>query len=213
MIFEQLSTGGDRNFAYIIGDDVSKEAAVVDPSNNPELIIVRAKERHLKIKYIINTHSHYDHTNGNKTVKDATGALVAAYKHSEHAVDVPLEDKDVLNLGELQLHIIHTPGHTNDSICILAGNKLCTGDTLFVGKVGGTDFCNGARQEYDSLHKKLMTLPDDVEVYPGHNYGVTPFSTIKKERKTNLFLIQKSFEDFVHLKKNWAEYKRKHNIT
>jgi glyoxylase-like metal-dependent hydrolase (beta-lactamase superfamily II) len=89
---------------------------------------------------------------------------------------------------------------------------LITGDTLFVGKVGGTDLGDGARREYDSLHNKLMTLPDHIEVWPGHNFGSAPSSTIGNERRTNPFLQQKSFEDFVHLKAHWIQYKREHGL-
>ena len=117
----------------------------------------------------------------------------------------------------MKLQIIHTPGHTGDSLCVLAEGpgavgKLVTGDTLFVGKVGGTGFGDDARAEYDSLHDKLMILSDDVEVWPGHNYGVEPSSTIGNERKTNPFLLRESFEDFVDLKRNWLQYKAEHGI-
>ncbi len=212
MIFEQIAMGGDRNYGYIIGDEESKESAVIDPSYTPDRIIMRAKELGLKIKYIINTHNHYDHTNGNDYIKKATNAQIVAHKKAGSRTDVAVNDGDILKLGELELKIIHTPGHTADGICILAGNKLCTGDTLFVGKVGGTDYGEGARQEYDALHKKIMTLPDEVEIYPGHNYGMQPSSTIKNERETNPFMLQKTFEDFIHLKKNWTQYKLEHNI-
>ena len=210
MIFEQIPVGGDRNYAYLIGDEDSKKAAVVDPAYTPEKILRRAANLGLSIEYIINTHGHFDHTNGNQTIQEATGATIAA--HPSNNPERPLNDTDSLYLGGTELHIIYTPGHTADSICILADNKLCTGDTLFVGKVGGTDYGYSAHQEYDSLHQKIMTLPDNVEVYPGHNYGLKPSSTIKEEREHNPFLLQKSFTDFVHLKKNWLQYKKEHGI-
>ncbi len=121
-------------------------------------------------------------------------------------------DGDTLRLGTMTLTFIHTPGHTDDSICVLGGNKLVTGDTLFVGKVGGTDYGAGAFKEYESLHNKLMTLDDGVEVYPGHDYGVKPSSTIGHERRTNPFLLRDSFESFLDLKMNWLEYKKEHGI-
>jgi len=95
---------------------------------------------------------------------------------------------------------------------VLCENILLTGDTLFVGKVGGTDLGRGARAEYDSLNKKLMKLPDETKVYPGHDYGVAPSSTIGREKETNPFILCKSFEEFVDFKANWAEYKRRHGI-
>jgi hydroxyacylglutathione hydrolase len=122
-----------------------------------------------------------------------------------------------LALGRLSLTLIHTPGHTPDSLCLLveepgSPGKLITGDTLFVGKVGGTGFGEDARAEYRSLHEKLMPLPDATEVWPGHDYGVAPSSTIGHERRTNPFLLRESFEAFVELKVNWLEYKRRHGI-
>ncbi len=98
-------------------------------------------------------------------------------------------------------------------MCILVGDAVFTGDTLFVGKVGGTDLGEGARTEYDSLHQRLLALPDDTRVYPGHDVGVAPKSTIGHERETNPFLLQLDFEAFVNLKRNWAAYKKEHGIA
>ncbi len=211
MIFEQVKAGGDRNFAYLIGDEGSKLAAVVDPAFNPEMLLERAERHGLTIQYVINTHNHFDHTNGNNRIIQKTGAKLVGFNVREPGINV--KDGDELYLGELRLKVIHTPGHTPDGICILVENKLLTGDTLFVGKVGGTGYGRDARNEYDALHNKLMALPDDVEVYPGHDYGVAPSSTIGNEKKTNPFILQDSFESFLDLKKNWLEYKQKHGIA
>lgn len=212
MIFEQIGTGGDRNFAYLVGDESAGKAAVVDPSYDPELVLKRAREHNLDVVYVINTHGHGDHTNGNSALKKMTGAKIVMHRSAPYEADVQVDDGDVLQVGGLELKIIHTPGHTEDGICILAGNRLMTGDTLFVGKVGGTDYGEGARKEYDSLHGKLMTLDDGIEVWPGHDYGVAPSSTIGHERKTNPFILREDFESFVELKENWLEYKREHGI-
>lgn len=208
MIFEQIPVPGDRNFAYIVGDEKTKAAALVDPGMGGEIVIARIKELDLDLKYVINTHLHSDHNHDNKMVADAFGAKIAAYGTFE----VPLKDGDVLELGEVKLEILHTPGHTDADICILAGDKLITGDTLFVGKVGGTDFGAGARAEFESLHRLLDTLDDSVEVWPGHDVGVRPSSTIGDERRENPFLVRTDFDDFLWLKKNWAEYKKEHGI-
>ena len=212
MIFEQIRTGGDRNFAYLVGDERSKTAAVVDPSNSPESVLHVANTHGLKILYIINTHGHYDHTNGNEALRKATNAKIVQHSSSGRGADVTVEDGDCLEIDSLRLQMIHTPGHTQDSICVLVEDKLMTGDTLFVGKVGGTSSDSSARQEYESLHKKLMTLPHTTEIYPGHDYGTESSSTVDKERRSNPFILQKTFEDFVHLKNNWAQYKREHGI-
>jgi hydroxyacylglutathione hydrolase len=209
MIFRQLDSGGDRNFQYLIADEESLEAAVIDPGDNPAVIINAVRDENLKLVYIINTHSHFDHTGGNKTLSDNFGAKTACFGNS---CNISLHDGDTLSLGKTKLNIIHTPGHTPDSICILAGNELVTGDTLFVGKVGGTGFGKDAREEYDSLHKKLMTLPPETRVWPGHDYGVRKSSTIGDELRENPFIQRKDFKSFLELKQNWTEYKRIHGI-
>lgn len=212
MIFEQIRAGGDRNFAYIAGDEDSRAGIVVDPSFDCEHLLARLRAHGLKVRYIVSTHSHADHIAGNATVKRETGALVAAHASSRAAHDVSVEDGTELEAGGLRARIIHTPGHTLDSICVLISGRLLAGDTLFVGKVGGTDFGEGARLEYESLHRKLMTLPDSTEVWPGHDYGVRPHSTIGEEKLTNPFLLRANLSDFIELKKNWLEYKRLHGI-
>jgi len=211
MIFEQVRVGGDRNFAYVIGDPDSLQGLVVDPAFRPELVLERASALGLSIALLVNTHGHDDHVNGNQLVLDRTGAeLLGAWPGSTR-------DGEKRTLGSLQLTFIHTPGHTADSMCLLVegpagAGKLMTGDTLFVGKVGGTGFGDDARAEYDSLREKLLTLPDEVEVYPGHDYGVAPSSTIGSERRTNPFLLRASLDDFIDLKRNWQAYKGEHGI-
>jgi glyoxylase-like metal-dependent hydrolase (beta-lactamase superfamily II) len=211
MIFEQINTGGDRNFAYLVGDESTGKAAVVDPANNPKKVLSRAAKHGLKVVYLFNTHGHSDHTSGNDLVLKKTDAELI------RGGPGGAEDGAVYTLGEVTLKVIHTPGHTQDSLCVLASvkgepGKLITGDTLFVGKVGGTGFGQDARDEYDALHSKLMTLPEETEVWPGHDYGVAPSSTIGNELKTNPFILRESFEAFLDLKKNWLAYKAEHGI-
>ena len=211
MIFKQIAIGGDRNFAYFIGEERSRLAAVVDPAYNPQRLVEIAGQQGMTVKYVLNTHGHSDHSNGNDFILKKTGATLVG--KGVLSPGVSPRDGERLPLGVLTLQVIHTPGHTDDSICFLVQNKLITGDTLFVGKVGGTGFGNDARMEYDSIHNKLLKLPDDVEVYPGHDYGVAPTSTIDHEKKTNPFILRESFEAFLDLKKNWLEYKREHGIA
>jgi len=212
MIFQQIRAGGDRNFGYLIGDEETKEAAVIDPSYSPKEFLRAAKKHDLRIVYVIGTHAHGDHTSGISALKERTGAKIVMYASSPGNPDVRVADGDTLKLGQLQLKVIHTPGHTPDSICVLADDKLVTGDTLFVGKIGGTGTDEAARIEHDSLFNKLMKLDDAIEVYPGHDYGVAPTSTIGHERQTNPFLLRKDFNDFKWLKDNWLAYKQEHGI-
>ncbi|MFH0778287.1 MAG: MBL fold metallo-hydrolase [Candidatus Eisenbacteria bacterium] len=212
MIFEQVRTGGDRNFSYLVADDEMRTGIVVDPSFDCEELAAKLKAYGLTIKYIVNTHSHADHMAGNVSLQKETNAQIVMHVTSKAKHDVSVRDGDVLKFGSLGATVAHTPGHTPDSICILVGGKLITGDTLFVGKVGGTDFGEGARSEYESLKRKLMSLPDETEVWPGHDYGTAASSTIGHERTSNPFLLRSDYRGFLELKKNWPEYKKIHGI-
>jgi glyoxylase-like metal-dependent hydrolase (beta-lactamase superfamily II) len=213
MIFHQIDAGGDRNFAYLMADGEHGIAALFDPPPDASRYLPLVEKHRLEVAYIIATHGHDDHTSGMSEAKKRVGGRTVACGESRVNADIRVGDGDTLRLGTMTLTFIHTPGHTDDSMCVLGGKKLVTGDTLFVGKVGGTGYGEDARNEYDSLHNKLMTLDDDVEVYPGHNYGVKPASTIGHERRTNPFLLCGSFESFLELKRNWLEYKKEHGIS
>lgn len=213
MVFEQIRIGGDRNFAYLIGDASAGQAAAVDVGYNPQTIIDRLSELKLQLAYIISTHSDYDHTGQNRQLRKATGAKLAMHR-SVSGVDVQLDDDDELAVGAVTMRIIACPGHSRDSIALLVdGSKLISGDELFVGKIGGTGGRAQAELQYESLHGKLMTLDDAVEVWPGHDFGTEPSSTIGRERTTNPFLLCEDFEKFHWLKNNWAAYKRDHGIA
>jgi len=212
MLVKQFRTGGDRNFGYLAVEKSTKNAVVIDPSYSPDMIVDFAEENGYNINFIFVTHDHYDHTNGNEEIERRTGIKPLVFGNKEPKTNTLIMNGAVLPFGSLEIKIIHTPGHTDDSICVYVGDALFTGDTLFVGKVGGTDFGRQAKTEYKSLHDKLMTLPDQTRVFPGHDYGVAPESTIAEEKKSNPFLLQPDYESFVHLKKTWAEYKREHGI-
>jgi hydroxyacylglutathione hydrolase len=201
MFFRQLK-GRSDNFSYIIAEEASGMACVIDPSFNTSQIIEEVKENKLTIKYIINTHSHRDHTAGNRELKLRYNAKIVAHKLSTSNKDVAVIDGDVLRVGRVMVKIIHTPGHTPDSICLLVNKKLLTGDTLFVEECGRTDLSGGSVKEmYHSLFTKLMTLDDDVEIYPGHDYGSTPHSTIGVERRTNYTLEKRTLKEFIDFMK------------
>jgi hydroxyacylglutathione hydrolase len=206
----QISTGGDRNFGYIVAD--AQHAALVDPSYDPARMVQMAIERGYDVDYILNTHGHHDHSNGNEEAAGLTGARVVAHESSPIDVDIRVTQGTTLALGDLTIRVIHTPGHTTDHVCYHVEDVLFTGDTLFVGKVGGTDSDDSARLEYNSL-LHLMSLHHETRVLPGHDVGVRPESTIGDESQTNPFLLQPDFDTFLYLKKNWAEYKRTHDIS
>jgi len=198
MFFKQIQQHSD-NFSYIVADEDAKEAAVVDSSFNAGEIIRILNAEKFTLKYVINTHGHSDHTAGNAELTSMFHAKILAYKLSRVNFDIGVEDGDVLFVGGIPVKVIYTPGHTADSICLLVdGKKLLTGDTLFVGECGRTDFAGGSSKSmYDSLFNKLMKLPDPVEVYPGHDYGSSAFSTIGEERKSNYTLQPRSLKDFI----------------
>ena len=198
MIFNQIQQHSD-NFTYLIADEKTKEAAVVDSSYNAEEIIKILKTQNLRLKYVINTHGHSDHTAGNTELKSIFGAKIVVHKLSKVNCDVWVEDGDVIKIGSISLKIIYTPGHTVDSICILVDNqKLLTGDTLFVGECGRTDMPGGnSKSMYDSLFNKILKIEDSIEVYPGHDYGSTPTSTIGRERTSNYTLQPRTLKDFI----------------
>jgi hydroxyacylglutathione hydrolase len=198
MFFRQIQQHSD-NFSYIMADEESKEAAVFDSSYNADELTKIIKQEKLKLKYVINTHGHSDHTAGNAELVSDFAAKLVAHKQSKIPHDISVDDGDVLSVGKISIRIIYTPGHTTDSICLLVDNqKLLTGDTLFVGECGRTDFPGGnAKSMYESLFGKLLKLDDDVEVYPGHDYGSKPFSTIGEQRKTNYVLQPRSLPDFL----------------
>jgi hydroxyacylglutathione hydrolase len=198
MIFNQIKLYGD-NFTYLIADEKTKDSAVVDSSYNADEIIKILKKQNLRLKYIINTHSHSDHTAGNKDLQSIFGGKIVAHKLSGINCDERVEDGDVLKVGTVSMKIVYTPGHTFDSISILVDNqKLLTGDTLFVGECGRTDMPGGnSKNMYDSLFNKILKLKDTVEVYPGHDYGSTPTSTIGRERTSNYTLKPRTLEEFI----------------
>jgi len=198
MFFKQIQQHGD-NFSYIIADETAGEAAVVDSSFNAGEISKVLKAKGFTLKYIINTHGHSDHTAGNSELASGFKAKVVAYKLSKAPFDTAVEDNEIIPVGNILLKVIYTPGHTQDSLCLLVdGKKLLTGDTLFVGECGRTDFPGGSSKSmYDSLFNKLMKLDDAVEVWPGHDYGAKASSTIGEERKTNYTLEPRSLKDFV----------------
>ncbi len=197
MYFKQVKQQGD-NFSYIIADENSKEAAIVDPSFNGETLTKLVKDQNFTVKYVIDTHEHGDHTAGNQAVKSNLGAKIVAHSSSRISKDISVVDGDTLTVGKVAIRIIHTPGHTPDGICLLVDDKILTGDTLFVGECGRIDLPGGSAKDlYNSLFQKLMKLDDHIEVYPGHDYGSAPHSTIGIERKTNYILQPRNIEEFL----------------
>jgi glyoxylase-like metal-dependent hydrolase (beta-lactamase superfamily II) len=209
LIFEQIRSGGDRNFGYLLGDRDVQAGVLIDPSYSPEVFVERARAQALSITHVINTHSHPDHTNGNERALALTGAALSA--HPLLNPSVPLEDGGTLRVGALRLTAHHVPGHCPDHVVLYepAHRLLITGDLLFVGKVGGTQSDADARTEWRSLQRLLTLVPDETTVWPGHDYGVRPSSTIGLEKQTNPFLLCADEAAFLRLKAEWPQLKQR----
>ena len=188
------------NFTYVVEDDETSEAIVIDPSWDLDTIEQVIKRNDLKIKYIVNTHHHFDHTLGNQAMAESTGAPIIQHEASELENDIKVKDGDVITFGNSELQVYHTPGHSKDSICLVGDGKIFSGDTLFVGNCGRVDLPGGSAKElYHSLFDILYTLDDNLELYCGHNYGHTKISSIGKEKTTNLVMQRRTEEEFIQM--------------
>ena len=203
MIIETLAVGDYQSNCYIYASEASGKGIVIDPGAEAGAILERVKKLKLEIEHIVLTHGHPDHTGALKELKEATKSQVAM-----HPADVPtlknkllysllgfhpadvapdrlLDDGEILGTGEMKLEVLHTPGHTLGGICLLGEGLLFTGDTLFQMSIGRTDLPGGnTHQLMQSIKEKLMALPDETIVYPGHG----PATTIGAERRQNPFL-------------------------
>jgi hydroxyacylglutathione hydrolase len=207
LLLRQFEVGNFGIFAYLIGDENAKECLFIDPAAGHDALLEEAALHDLTIKYVVNTHSHIDHAMGNKEMVRRTGAKIVIHEadapgllntprnlldmfgaESSPPADILVSDGDMIEAGAVKLRVIHTPGHTPGGICLYIDGMVFTGDTLFAGSVGRTDFPGSSFQELEqSIRMKLYALPGDTVVYPGHNYGTHPTSTIERERRTNAF--------------------------
>jgi len=205
-------TGGDRNFGYAAVDSGTGETALIDPSPDPRPLLAYIVKEGLTVRYVFVTHGHSDHTTGGEMVLDATGRRPLTFGDRDEETGITVVHGARFPLGGIEVQVLHTPGHTDDSICLLVGDALFSGDTLFVGKVGGTDSGREAESQYRSLHDAVLSLPDDTRIFPGHDYGQSPVSTVGAERRSNPFLLSPDLDSFIDLKRNWGAYKRRHGI-
>lgn len=201
MIIRRIPVSFYASNCYIIMDEESKEMAIIDPGGDAEILLQSIDDLKGDLKYIILTHAHMDHTNAVRKIKKVYDVPVCinekdeklAYKNSimfgplvpGKRAEILVKDKDVLKLGKHSIECIETPGHSPGGMCYLLGDKLFTGDTLFAGSIGRTDFYGGdAETLINSIKTKLMILDGDITVLPGHG----PESTLDYERKYNPFL-------------------------
>lgn len=205
MIIRTLEVGPIMANCYILGCEETKEAVVIDPGDEADRILMTLAQDNLKVKYIINTHGHFDHVGANKELRDVTKAELMIHAEDEHMLseltqhaaafglsaddsppaDITIADNDEIKFGNITLKVIHTPGHSRGGICLLTDKVLIAGDTLFAGSIGRTDLPGG---DYDtlisSIKTKLLILDEDTIVYTGHG----PETTIGREKQINPFL-------------------------
>lgn len=209
MIIKTLAVGPIMANCFVLGCDATLEAAVIDPGDEPDRILLALAESNLTVKLIINTHGHFDHVGANRKLNEVTGAPILI-----HPLDAPmlnqladsaaawgmtadnspppdreLQDGDQVSFGKINLKVLHTPGHTPGGISLYTDQEVFVGDTLFAGSIGRTDFPGGSFETLkESIQQKLFALSDDLKVYPGHNQP----TTIGVEKRTNPFVGEQS---------------------
>jgi len=208
MILEQIQVGHMAVFAYLIGDEQTGEAMLVDPAADIGRLVGEARKRGLHVRFIVNTHGHVDHIAGNADCRKETGAKIVIHEldadmltstpsimlrmfnaKASPPADITVRDGDTVSAGGISLQVFHTPGHTPGGVCLYSPGFVLTGDTLFVESVGRTDFPGGSWEALrNSIVTRLLTLPEETVVLPGHNYGRVPRSTIGHEKRHNPFL-------------------------
>jgi len=209
-IIRQIKVGAFQVFTYIVACPESRKAVVIDPAGEEEKLLSLIKEEAFNIEYILDTHGHADHVLANESLRKALAVPTCMHEveiqffsqtevrdltakelglQPPDPADVPLRDRDVLKVGTLEIKVIHTPGHTPGSVCYFVEGNLFTGDTLFVGAAGRTDLTGGSLEMLiDSIENKILTLPHETVIWPGHDYGDTPTSTLGREMEENPYI-------------------------
>lgn len=208
MLTRAMTVGSMSCCCYLVICEETREAIIIDPGGEEDRILAQCEKDKAKVKYVVNTHGHPDHVCGNARIKDATGALIVMHEldaaffgkpeveqyflalglKASPPVDKLIKDGEEITFGKESLKVLLTPGHTPGGVCLYSAPNLFTGDTLFVGGVGRTDFPGGdGKVLYNSIKNRLLTLPDETVVWPGHGYGGAN-STIGAEKKSNPFL-------------------------
>ena len=199
MIFKQEFDTKTSTYTYIIASAKGREAVIIDPVlENVENYIAILKGLDLKLVKVIDTHIHADHITGASKLKQATNCITIMGEHTPaDTVEIKVKDNEIIDVDNLKIRSMYTPGHTSDSYSFLFDNYLFTGDTLLINGTGRTDFQNGSSKDaYNSLFNNLLKLPEETLVYPGHDYNGKFSSTIGNEKKFNPRLQVKSVDEY-----------------
>jgi glyoxylase-like metal-dependent hydrolase (beta-lactamase superfamily II)/rhodanese-related sulfurtransferase len=223
MVFRQIrSTDGTGTLSYLVGDETTAEAAVIDPNKeDTRAILALADSLKLRITEVIDTHTHADHVSGAGELKARTGARLTMHEatvdkwkvldqgdafgigdilraNATHEVDRYVRHGDAITVGTLAFTVLHTPGHTDNHISLLLGDRLFTGDLLLIGQAGRSDLPGGnTRDQYESLTRHVLPLPDETRIYPGHDYEEKEYALLGNERSANPFLHPRTLEEYL----------------
>ena len=205
MIFKQLFDNKSSTYTYLIASSNGREALIIDPvEENVAEYVKLLEELNLKLVKVIDTHIHADHITGASKLKNKTNCTTIMGENSPaETVDLKLKDGEIIKVDQLEIKALYTPGHTSDSYSFLMNNYLFSGDTLLINGTGRTDFQNGSSEDaYHSLFDKLLKLPEETLLYPGHDYNGKKVSTIGDEKKFNPRLQVDSINQYIEIMSN-----------
>ena len=205
MIFKQVFDKKTSTYTYLIASAKGREAVIIDPViENVNKYIQLLRDLDLKLVKVIDTHIHADHVTGASKLKQVTNCATLMGEHTPaDAVEIKVKDNELINLDGLNIRSIYTPGHTAESYSFLLDNYLFSGDALLINGTGRTDFKNGnSKDSYHSIFDKLLKLPEETLLYPGHDYNGEKVSTIEKEKKFNPRLQVKNVDEYIEIMSN-----------
>jgi hydroxyacylglutathione hydrolase len=198
VLLEQYRIGPYLNFTYLVAEKAGGAGVVIDPSFGITPQLEAIDTHRVKVSHVLATHRHSDHIAGAEDVKARTGAKLVAHASAPIGQDLSVNDGDQVEAGSLRFHVVHTPGHTPDSVLYIFDGKVATGDTLFVGECGRVDLPESSPEAmYTSLLGRVVALDDALVVLPGHDYGTSPTSTIGREKKENYTLKPRTKTEFL----------------
>lgn len=204
MIFRQLFDTESSTYTYLIGDEATRQAVLIDPVlEQVDRDLQLASELDLSLTHVFDTHVHADHVTASGELRDRTQCTVVGGVGGATCANVQVHHGDEVRVGQLLFQVLATPGHTDDSVSYFIGGRVFTGDALLVRGNGRTDFQNGnAGQLHDSITRVLFSLPDETLVYPAHDYKGCTVTTIAEEKRHNPRLAGKSRQEFIHIMEN-----------